>query len=189
MTAPPLALIVPAFNEARRLADNLSALLSHLQNYRPGAELIVVDDGSADGTAQVAEEFFAAHPDTPARVLRFAQNRGKGHAVRAGADRAFLRPISRRPFMNCRKSSIRSKRGVTTSSSARALDRRLIGQRQPWQREQSGKIFNLIVRLLTGLPFFDTQCGFKAFRMEAARPIIEQAEVDGFGFKGDAGHT
>ena len=65
---------------------------------------------------------------------------------------------------------------------SRALDRSLIGQRQPWRREQGGKVFNAIVRLLTGLPFADTQCGFKAFRMEAARPIIVRGEVDGFGF-------
>jgi hypothetical protein len=65
---------------------------------------------------------------------------------------------------------------------SRALDRNLIGHRQPWQREQSGKIFNGIVRLLTGLPFYDTQCGFKAFRMAAARPVIAQGRVDGFGF-------
>src|SRR5699024_5078310 len=65
---------------------------------------------------------------------------------------------------------------------SRALDRSLIGQRQPWRREQGGKVFNAIVRLATALPFADTQCGFKAFRMETARPVIEQAQVEGFGF-------
>ena len=65
---------------------------------------------------------------------------------------------------------------------SRALDRSLIGHRQPWRREQGGKVFNGIVRLATGLPFSDTQCGFKAFRMEAARPIFEHAQIDGFGF-------
>ena len=65
---------------------------------------------------------------------------------------------------------------------SRALDRRLIGHRQPWRREQGGKVFNAIVRLTTGLPFSDTQCGFKAFQMEAVRPIIEQMQIDGFGF-------
>jgi hypothetical protein len=65
---------------------------------------------------------------------------------------------------------------------SRALDRSLIGQRQPWRREQGGKVFNGIVRLATGLPFADTQCGFKAFRMEVARPIIEQGQINGFGF-------
>jgi hypothetical protein len=65
---------------------------------------------------------------------------------------------------------------------SRALDRNLIGQHQPWRREQGGRIFNLIVRLATGLPFWDTQCGFKAFRLDLVRPILEKAKTDGFGF-------
>ena len=65
---------------------------------------------------------------------------------------------------------------------SRALDRRLIGHRQPWRREQGGRVFNLIVRVATGLPFWDTQCGFKAFRLDVCRPILEQAQTEGFGF-------
>ena len=65
---------------------------------------------------------------------------------------------------------------------SRALDRRLIGTRQAWDREQGGRVFNLVVRLSTGLPFWDTQCGFKAFRLDAFRPVLEKARSDGFGF-------
>ncbi len=65
---------------------------------------------------------------------------------------------------------------------SRALDRRLIGVHQSWRREQGGRVFNLIVRLATGLPFWDTQCGFKAFRMNVCRPLIEAAQMDRFGF-------
>ncbi len=65
---------------------------------------------------------------------------------------------------------------------SRALDRTLIGHHQPWRREQGGRVFNLIVRVATGLPFWDTQCGFKAFRLDAFRPILEQAQTNGFGF-------
>ncbi len=65
---------------------------------------------------------------------------------------------------------------------SRALDRRLIGNRQAWYREQGGRLFNLLVRLATGLPYWDTQCGFKAFRLEVFRPILEKAQSDGFGF-------
>jgi glycosyltransferase involved in cell wall biosynthesis len=189
MNLPPLAVVVPAFNEAQRLTDKLLMLLGYLRNYRPKAELIVVDDGSTDGTAQVAEELFARLPDVAARVLRFAENRGKGHAVRAGllaaqapialfSDADLSTPITELPKIV---------EPVETGNydivlGSRALDRSLIGHRQPWRREQGGKVFNVIVRLTTGLPFSDTQCGFKAFRMEAVRPIIEQAEIDGFGF-------
>src|SRR5215204_5653718 len=65
---------------------------------------------------------------------------------------------------------------------SRALDRRLIGTHQPWTREQSGRVFNLVMRMLTGLPFKDTQCGFKAFRMDVCRPVVEGALIDRFGF-------
>ncbi|HEY3581223.1 MAG TPA: hypothetical protein VGK82_11790, partial [Pyrinomonadaceae bacterium] len=65
---------------------------------------------------------------------------------------------------------------------SRALDRKLIGVHQPWRREQGGRVFNLVVRLATGLPFWDTQCGFKAFRMSVCRPLVEAATVDRFGF-------
>ncbi len=189
MKRPPLALIIPAYNEARRLADNLRALLKYLEEYRPTAQLIVVDDGSSDGTARVAEEFFAYHPDVSARVLRFAENRGKGHAVRAGllAAEAPIALFSDADLSTPMTELPKIVEPIETGNydivfGSRALDRSLIGSRQPWRREQGGKIFNGIVRLLTGLPFSDTQCGFKAFRMEAARPILERAEIDGFGF-------
>jgi dolichyl-phosphate beta-glucosyltransferase len=189
MNHPALAVIVPAFNEARRLTDNLLTLLSYLQTFRPNAELIVVDDGSTDGTAEVAEKLFARRPDVAARVLRFSKNRGKGHAVRAGllavetpialfSDADLSTPIAELPRI---VDPIEAGDYDLTLGS-RALDRSLIGQRQSWRREQGGKVFNAIVRLATGLPFADTQCGFKAFRMEVARPIIQQGQIDGFGF-------
>lgn len=189
MKSPALAVIVPAYNEARRLTDNLLTLLSYLETFRPEAELIVVDDGSTDATAELAKALFARRPDVSARVLRFSENRGKGHAVRAGlratqatialfCDADLSTPISELPKIVAPIEA--GKYDLVLGS--RALDRSLIGQHQPWRREQGGKVFNLIVRLFTGLPFSDTQCGFKAFRMEAARSIIAQGEVEGFGF-------
>jgi hypothetical protein len=71
---------------------------------------------------------------------------------------------------------------VDIAFGSRALDRSLIGNHQPWRREQGGRVFNLIVRTATGLPFWDTQCGFKAFRLDVCRPVIEKAQTDGFGF-------
>ncbi|MEO8438842.1 MAG: dolichyl-phosphate beta-glucosyltransferase [Spartobacteria bacterium] len=189
MAAPKLSVVVPAFNEARRLTDNLLTLLSYLQSYRPEAELIVVDDGSSDGTAEVAEELFSRHPDVIARVIRFSMNRGKGHAVRSGLVAAeapiaiFTDADLSTPLAELPKIVEPIEAGeYDIVLGSRALDRSLIGHHQPWRREQGGKVFNAIVRLTTGLPFSDTQCGFKAFRMEAARPIIEQAQINGFGF-------
>jgi glycosyltransferase involved in cell wall biosynthesis len=189
MKNPELAVIVPAFNEARRLTDNLLTVLSYLHTFRPEAELIVVDDGSTDDTAKVAEELFSRRPDVSARVLRFTPNRGKGHAVRAGllaakapialfSDADLSTPITELPKI---VGPVETGNDDIVFGS-RALNRSLIGQRQPWRREQGGKVFNLIVRLTTGLPFSDTQCGFKAFRMDAARPVIERSQIDGFGF-------
>lgn len=189
MKIPPLAVVVPAYNEAQRLTDNLLTLLGYLQSYRPTAELIVVDDGSTDGTAEAAQELFARRPDVAARVLRYPENRGKGHAVRAGllATEAPIALFSdadlSTPITELEKVVEPIEAGrCDIALGSRALDRTLIGRRQPWRREQGGKVFNALVRLTTGLPFSDTQCGFKAFRMEAARPLIEQAEIDGFGF-------
>jgi len=71
---------------------------------------------------------------------------------------------------------------VDVAFGSRALDRSLIGIHQPWRREQAGRIFNLLVRFATGLPFWDTQCGFKAFRLDIRRPILEAARVQGFAF-------
>jgi hypothetical protein len=71
---------------------------------------------------------------------------------------------------------------VEIAFGSRALDRRLIGHHQPWRREQGGRVFNFAVRVATGLPFWDTQCGFKAFRLDVCRPVFERAQTEGFGF-------
>ncbi|HEX3817503.1 MAG TPA: dolichyl-phosphate beta-glucosyltransferase, partial [Chthoniobacterales bacterium] len=189
MESPQLAVIVPAYNEAARLAETLPKMISYLEATRPSSELIVVDDGSTDGTAEVAEAIVRQQTSLPSRVLRSAQNQGKGHAVRTGllassapvalfSDADLSTPISELPKIVG---------PIETGDydlvfGSRALDRKLIGHRQPWRREQGGRLFNGVVRLTTGLPFADTQCGFKAFRMSALRPIIEHATVNGFGF-------
>lgn len=189
MERPQLAVVVPAYNEAHRLNETLPTMLAYLQAHCPSSELLVVDDGSTDGTAEVAETIFAHNPAVPTRVLRSPQNRGKGHAVRSGllASKArialFTDADLSTPFSELPKVVEPIEAGhYDVVFGSRALDRKLIGHRQPWRREQGGKVFNGLVRLTTGLPFSDTQCGFKAFRMDVARPVIEQARVDGFGF-------
>lgn len=185
---PKLSIVVPAFNEAARLGQSVRTILNYLRERREEAELIVVDDGSSDNTAAVAEE--AARDEAVAtRVIRYDENRGKGYAVRRGlletranialfSDADLSTPITETPKLI---DPIRDGECDLTFGS-RALDRRLIGVHQPWRREQGGRVFNLIVRLATGLPFWDTQCGFKAFRMSVCRPLIEAAQIDRFGF-------
>lgn len=187
---PALSIVVPAYNEAARLGKSLNTILEYLGGYAGGGELIVVDDGSGDETAQVAEQALKGAGGTvKTQFIGVHPNRGKGHAVRAGllsasapialfTDADLSTPITETPQV---VEPIREGKADLTFGS-RALDRSLIGVHQPWRREQGGKVFNLIVRLATRLPFWDTQCGFKAFRMSVCRPIVEAAAIDRFGF-------
>jgi dolichyl-phosphate beta-glucosyltransferase len=186
---PHLTIVVPAYNEAARLGLSLSKLVEYLGQNHESSELIVVDDGSTDDTASVAQTAVADSAAVSTRVIRYEQNRGKGYAVRVGllsatadvalfSDADLSTPITETPKL---VDPIRSGEFDVTFGS-RALDRSLIGVHQPWRREQGGRLFNLIVRAATGLPFWDTQCGFKAFRMSVCRPLIESAQIDRFGF-------
>jgi glycosyltransferase involved in cell wall biosynthesis len=187
--APKISIVIPAYNEAARLGASLRAIATYLNDQRGESELIVVDDGSSDNTAEIAEQSLADRGAVTTRVIRYEKNRGKGHAARTGllAAQANIALFSdadlSTPITETSKvvDPIRNGECDLTFGS-RALDRRLIGVHQPWRREQGGRVFNLIVRVATGLPFWDTQCGFKAFRMNVCRPLIEAAQIDRFGF-------
>ena len=186
---PPLSLVIPAFNEGNRIGQTLSEVLQYLNTSAPGSEVIVVDDGSSDTTASVVRDVFAASDGTEQRLIENSTNRGKGAAVRDGL-RAATRPIAlfsdadlSTPIAEAPKLIEPIERNeLDVAFGSRALNRRLIGNRQAWYREQGGRVFNLLVRVGTGLPYWDTQCGFKAFRMSAFRPILDDARSDGFGF-------
>jgi dolichyl-phosphate beta-glucosyltransferase len=184
-----LSIVIPAYEESERLGSSVSEILSYVERENLRAELIVVDDGSRDDTAQVAQKSFAERPQIEAKVVRYESNRGKGYAVRTGllaaksdialfSDADLSTPISETPKLV--EPIARGEFDVTFGS--RALDRSLIGTHQPWRREQGGKVFNLIVRTLTGLPFWDTQCGFKAFDMRKFRPLLPVMQIERFGF-------
>ncbi len=187
--APKLSIVIPAYNEAARLGGTIHTVVEYLHKHLPDAELIIVDDGSNDDTAVVARRSLADTGSIEASVIPIDPNRGKGHAVRTGllAARAGIALFSdadlSTPITETPKLVGPIERGeCDLTFGSRALDRSLIGLHQPWQREQGGRVFNLIVRAATALPFWDTQCGFKAFRMEVCRPIIEAARVDRFAF-------
>jgi dolichyl-phosphate beta-glucosyltransferase len=186
---PAFSLVIPAFNEEDRLRQTLRDALAYLGETTPASELILVNDGSTDRTSAVAREVFAEPGSVATRLLEHSPNRGKGAAVREGlfaakhsialfSDADFSTPIDEAPkLINPIAAG-----EVDVAFGSRALDRSLIGHHQPWRREQGGRVFNLIVRLATGLPFWDTQCGFKAFQLEKFGPVLEQARTDGFGF-------
>jgi dolichyl-phosphate beta-glucosyltransferase len=184
-----LSIVVPAYNEGARLGKSLRAIVNYLNENAPGSELIVVDDGSTDNTADAAREELSDSGNLRTSVISYQSNLGKGRAVRLGllASRGdialFTDADLSTPITETSKLVEPIERGeCDLAFGSRALDRSLIGVHQPWRREQGGRIFNLAVRLATGLPFWDTQCGFKAFRMSACRPIIEGATIDRFGF-------
>lgn len=187
---PAYSLVVPAYNEADRIGQTLRHALSYLEKTTsPGSELIVVNDGSTDATSDVVRSVFAVSSPITTLLLEHSPNRGKGAAVRQGllaaknpiglfSDADFSTPIEEAPKLI--EPIVAG--DVDVAFGSRALDRSLIGNRQSWRREQGGRVFNLIVRLVTGLPYWDTQCGFKAFRLDVFRPILERAKTDGFGF-------
>jgi glycosyltransferase involved in cell wall biosynthesis len=184
-----LSIIIPAYNEAVRLGKTLGKVVDYLCQNSPEAELIVVDDGSSDNTAAVARQMLEGKGPMRTSVISYKSNLGKGRAVRLGllaargdialfSDADLSTPITESPKLV--DAIVRGECDIAFGS--RALDRNLIGVHQPWRREQGGRVFNIAVRLATGLPFWDTQCGFKAFRMSVCRPLVEAATVDRFGF-------
>ena len=186
---PDVSIVIPAYNESQRMVEPLGNILDFVKKDDIKAEIIVVDDGSLDDTAQVARAAFDAVPDVATDVIRYEPNRGKGFAVRTGllaanaelalfTDADLSTPIDE---MSKLVEPIRSGELDVTFGS-RAVDRTLIGTHQPWRREQGGKVMNLIIRTMSGLPFSDTQCGFKAFNMQKFRPLLELMTIDRFGF-------
>ncbi len=183
-----LSIVIPAYNEENRLPQTLERILSWLcEQTLEFQEVIVVDDGSRDGTAQVAEKFRKTNP--PVRLLHNPGNRGKGYAVRHGmleangrwilyTDADLSTPIE--DVTRLYSAAVENNAAIAIGS--RAVDRSLVAVHQPVFREYSGRFFNLVMRSITGLPFHDTQCGFKLFRADAAKEIFTRQEQDGFSF-------
>lgn len=180
---PRLTVVVPAFNEATRISDTIAELREALREIAvDGVELIVVDDGSTDATAAAAE---AAGADT---VLRLDRNRGKGAAVRAGMAEASGRTaaytdadLSYPPdqILVLLTEVERGSRFVAGSRKHVETVTLIKGRRL---REVSGRVFNLLSRLVVLGRYRDTQCGLKAFEAEAARLLFGAGLVDGFAF-------
>jgi dolichyl-phosphate beta-glucosyltransferase len=186
---PDISIVIPAFNESERLGAPLRKVLAYLADYQPNGEVIVVDDGSSDDTSRIANAAFAEFPSISSQVVRYDANRGKGFAVRTGlkaasADIALFSDADlSTPIEEMAKLVEPIRRGeFDVTFGSRALDRSLIGTHQPWQREQGGRVMNLIIRTMSGLDFADTQCGFKAFNMSKFRPLLDLMQIDRFGF-------
>jgi glycosyltransferase involved in cell wall biosynthesis len=178
--------VVPAYNEAARLPVTLPKLTEFCRRFQ-SAEILVVDDGSKDNTAALVEDWARAHAFV--RLLRNPGNRGKGYAVRHGmleargdwilsTDADLSTPIEEIATLW----AAADRAHAVIAIGSRALDRSLVGVHQAPLREWSGRIFNVVMRLVTGLPYLDTQCGFKLFRRDAAQIVFARQHLEGFGF-------
>lgn len=178
-----LSIVVPAYNEESRIEATLRKIHAYADAQQRRVEVIVVDDGSTDATVQVVAKF----PEV--RILRLSANRGKGYAVRHGAlnavgefvlftDADLSAPIEDADTLFGALESV----GADAAIGSRALRRELIGVRESILRDYSGRCYNLLVRLFTGLRIHDTQCGFKLFRASTTRRAFELQRVEGFGF-------
>lgn len=182
-----LSIVIPAFNEEQRLPKTLESIQGYLKSRSLRVEVLVVDDGSTDNTAKIVELSRKCFPEL--RLISNARNHGKGFSVRQGMLEAlgkialFTDADLSAPIEEADKLLAVLREGTYDGAiGSRAVDRRLIEIRQSVFRERAGIFFNRIVRWLTGLPYQDTQCGFKAFHREKTRVIFEQQRTEGFGF-------
>ena len=182
---PELSIVIPSFNEELRLPVTLAQVSAYIRASKRETEVIVVDDGSTDRTADVANSFRGEIQRL--RVVANKKNRGKGYSVRHGMLEARGRVVL---FTDADLSApidetdklLAALADHDVAIGSRALNRSLISVRQSVFRESAGIIFNFIVRAILRLPFVDTQCGFKAFRRERCRVIFQQQRIERFGF-------
>lgn len=180
------SIVIPAYNESARIHKTLQDVLAYAEQQCWSAEVIVVNDGSQDDTAEIVRTFATLHPTV--RLLENPGNRGKGFSVRNGmlhasgdillfTDADLSSPISEAP-----KLFHAIERGADIAIGSRWLQRELQSKKQPLYRQFFGRCFNVVLRLILRLDVADTQCGFKAFTREAAKRIFPVQKIERWGF-------
>jgi glycosyltransferase involved in cell wall biosynthesis len=183
---PSLSIVLPCLDEAERLPGTLAAYLAHFPPERAEVELIVVDDGSTDGTTAIADQIAAADPRV--RVVRTTRNHGKGYAVRTGIQASLGEVVVFTDADGSYGPEQLERVMAALDRAPVAIGARLGSQAGagPPLRRLASRVFNRVMRLLLGLPFHDTQCGLKGFRRGAAEATFRRAKVDGFAFDAEA---
>jgi glycosyltransferase involved in cell wall biosynthesis len=178
--------IIPAYNESERLAFSLPKILDYVRKQELPSEIIVVNDGSNDNTADVVRRFMALNPNV--RLVENPGNRGKGYSVRNGMLHAtadvmlFTDADLSSPIYEADKLFAAIKQGADVAIGSRWLQRELQTEPQPWYRQLYGRMFNFALRVVLGLKYRDTQCGFKAFTRRAVQIIFPRQKVERWGF-------
>ena len=180
------SLVIPAYNESDRIRPTLDEILRYAKEQKWDAEILVVDDGSRDDTAEIVRDYSRSHPQV--QLVQNPGNRGKGFSVRNGMLQArgeiclFTDADLSSPIAEAEKLLDAIRNGADVAIGSRWLRAELQTERQPLYRQAFGRIFNLLLRLVLGLHFMDTQCGFKAFRREAAQQIFPMQKIERWGF-------
>jgi dolichyl-phosphate beta-glucosyltransferase len=186
MDAPSLSIVIPAYNEAARIGSAVAAARAFLDRRAGGGEIVVVDDGSGDSTAEIVQA--QAGVDARVKLRRFDHNRGKGAAVRdgvlasTGARVLFMDADLATPLEELARLERALDDGADVAIGSRALGDSRILRRQHPLRETMGRTFNLLVRALVLGGIKDTQCGFKLFTRASADALFAEATIDRFAF-------
>jgi dolichyl-phosphate beta-glucosyltransferase len=183
---PFISIVIPAYNESARIGSALTEVVRVVRERAWHAEVLVVNDGSADRTAAIVQDFARLHPEV--RLLNNPENRGKGFSVRHGVLNAvgeivmFTDADLSAPMEEAELLFDALRQGADIAIGSRWLQRKRQTHKQPLYRQFFGRCFNAITRLIMGLPFADTQCGFKAFRRPVAQTIFQLQRIERWGF-------
>jgi glycosyltransferase involved in cell wall biosynthesis len=186
LSQPSVSIIIPAYNESQRIEKTLDRVLECVRRQQWDAEVLVVDDGSTDSTPEIVHRYMLDH--SCLHLVRNPGNRGKGYSVRNGLLQAtggivmFTDADLSAPIEEAELLFKAIWDGADVAIGSRWLDRAKQTTHQPIYRRFFGRCFNAVTRMVMGLPYADTQCGFKAFRSSAAQVIFRLQRIERWGF-------
>lgn len=186
MQHPAISIVIPAYNEGQRIEQTLQRVLACVYNRQWNAEVLVIDDGSSDTTREIVQRYMPTHDFL--HLIPNQGNRGKGYSVRNGMLQAagdvvlFTDADLSAPIEEAERLFEAIANGADVAIGSRWLDRGRQTRNQPVYRRVFGRCFNKVTRTIMGLPYADTQCGFKAFRRSAAQTIFRLQRIERWGF-------